>query len=295
MSKFGQTYMYKEVDNCKIYLDFYKSNISNAPVIVFIHGGALIWGSRKDIIMEQVRLYNEAGYSVISLDYRLAPETKLEYIVEDIYDALIWIKRNGKGLDIDTNRIACVGSSAGGYLGLLTGTFEEKPKVIISFYGYGDILGKWYGEPSVHYCSMPLIDKKTAEDIVKENIVNKRTIIEGSFENRFEYYKYCRQNGIWTNIVSGYDVYDERDKIIRFCPIHNIKKDYPPTLLIHGDKDTDVPCQQSIEMSEMLERFGIYNKKIIVNGEGHVFDYDMAKPVVQDVYAKVLEFLDRKI
>lgn len=294
MSDIKQTYMYKEVNNCNIYLDFYGVKIKKSPVIVFIHGGALIWGSRKDIIWEQVQLYNKAGYSVFSLDYRLAPESKLKYIVEDIQDALVWIKKNGEKLfDLDVNKIAFIGNSAGGYLSLLAGTFSEKPNVIISFYGYGDILGEWYGKPSAHYCSMPLVEKKEAENIVKENIRINRIITEGSFENRFNYYLYCRQRGIWTNEVSGYDVYDEKEMIVPFCPIHNLTKDYPPTLLIHGDKDTDVPYQQSLEMGKMLSKYEVNNNTIIAQGEGHVFDMDMSKPIVQDIYKEVLEFLDK--
>ena len=291
-----QTYMYKKVNNCEIYLDFYGANIKRSSAIVFIHGGALIWGSRKDIILRQVQLYNKAGYSVFSLDYRLAPESKLKYIVEDIHDALVWIKENGEKLfDIDINKIAFIGSSAGGYLSLLAGTFSEKPNAIISFYGYGDILGEWCGKPSAHYCSMPLVDKKEAESIIKENIKNKRIITEGNFENRFKYYLYCKQNGIWTNKISGYDVNNEKEMIVPFCPINNIEKNYPPTLLIHGDKDTDVPYQQSLEMSKMLKKYKVFNKTIIVKGEGHVFDFDMSKPVVQDIFDEVLEFLDKNI
>ncbi len=287
-----QTYMYKKVNNCNIYLDFYGVKIKKSPVIVFIHGGALIWGSRKDIILEQVQLYNKAGYSVFSLDYRLAPESKLKYIVEDIQDALVWIKKNGEKLfDLDVNKIAFIGNSAGGYLSLLAGTFSEKPNVIISFYGYGDILGEWYGKPSDYYCSMPLVEKKEVENIVKENIRINRIITEGSFENRFNYYLYCRQRGIWTNEISGYDVYDEKEMIVPFCPIHNLTKDYPPTLLIHGDKDTDVPYQQSLEMGKMLSKYEVNNKIIIAQGEGHVFDMDMSKLIVQDIYKEVLEFL----
>ena len=291
-----QTYMYKKANNCNIYLDFYGVKIKKAPVIVFIHGGALIWGSRKDIILEQVQLYNKAGFSVFSLDHRLAPESKLKVIVEDIQDALVWIKKNGeKYFDLDVNKIAFIGSSAGGYLSLLAGTFSEKPKVIVSFYGYGDILGEWYGKPSAHYGSMPLVGKKEAENIVNENIKINRIITEGSFEDRFKYYLYCRQNGLWTNEISGYDVYDEKEMLLPFCPIHNVTKDYSPTLLIHGDKDTDVPYQQSLEMAEMLSKYQVKNKTIIVQGEGHVFDFDMSKPIVQDVFNEVLVFLDENI
>ncbi len=280
------TYMYKKVNNCSLFLDFYSSNIKNSPVLVYIHGGALIFGSRKDIIPKQVELYNRAGYSVISLEYRLAPETKLEYIVEDVRDALEWIKEKGQVmLDIDPSRVAIVGSSAGAYLGLLSGTFEYRPNAIISFYGYGDILADWYERPSEHYCKMPLVTREEAY-----NIIGNEVIAQGDTE-RFIYYLYCRQKGIWTREVSGYHTLFQKEEIMKFCPINNIDSDYPPTLLIHGDKDTDVPYQQSVNMSKKLEEHGVYNKLITVKNEGHLFDNDMKKSTSIETFNQVLDFL----
>jgi hypothetical protein len=46
--------------------------------------------------------------------------------------------------DIDPDRVGMVGHSAGGYLTLKAGTFPNPPKVLVSFYGYGDIVGAWY-------------------------------------------------------------------------------------------------------------------------------------------------------
>ncbi|MFA5523523.1 MAG: alpha/beta hydrolase [Tissierellales bacterium] len=280
------THIFKKTNDCSLLLDFYSSNTKNSPVIVYIHGGALIFGSRKDIIPEQIELYIKAGYSVISLDYRLAPETKLEYIVEDIKDALVWMKKNGQAiLGINPNKIAVVGSSAGAYLSLLSGTFEEKPNTIVSFYGYGDILADWYERPSEHYCKMPLVTREEAY-----SVIGNEAITEGNRE-RFIYYLYCRQKGIWTKEVSGYHTLFQKEKILPFCPIYNIVPDFPPTLLIHGDKDTDVPYEQSIRLAEKLVDNKIYNKLLILKNEGHTFDIDMKRPATVEAFNQVLDFL----
>ena len=88
----SETYTYKKVGNCLLKADVYKSVKAYSPAIVFIHGGALILGSRKSINLEQVELFTQNGYTIVSIDYRLAPETKLESIVEDVYAAIKWIK-----------------------------------------------------------------------------------------------------------------------------------------------------------------------------------------------------------
>jgi acetyl esterase/lipase len=59
-----------------------------------------------------------------------------------------------------------------------------------------------------------------------------------------------------------------------FCPIRNVTEDYPPTLLIHGDQDTDVPFRQSVLMAEELESRGAEHELIAMPNRGHVFDLD---------------------
>ena len=80
-----KTYTYKTVGDCSIEADVYlpADRSKPLPAIVYLHSGALILNSRKEIIPEQLIQYLEAGYAVIAVDYRLAPETKLPGIVSD--------------------------------------------------------------------------------------------------------------------------------------------------------------------------------------------------------------------
>ena len=59
---------------------------------------------------------NAARCAVLSVDYRLAPESKYPVAVEDSYAALLWIVANAERLGIDRRRIAVGGDSAGGNL-----------------------------------------------------------------------------------------------------------------------------------------------------------------------------------
>ncbi len=155
---------YKNVKGCSIKADVFLPSIANPPVVVHFHGGALISGSRKYLPAYQAKRLNQAGLAVVACDYRLAPETRLEDIITDIQDAIGWVKTDGAGLfGWNANRVAVMGGSAGGYLSLMSGTFEQKPKAIVSFYGYGDILGEWYTRPSEYYCRRPLISREEAE------------------------------------------------------------------------------------------------------------------------------------
>lgn len=86
------------------------------PGLVFYHGGGFVIGSldTHDALCRQ--LANEAGVRVISVDYRLAPENKFPAAVEDAVAALTYIEKNAIEFDIDPNRLAVGGDSAGGNL-----------------------------------------------------------------------------------------------------------------------------------------------------------------------------------
>lgn len=73
------TCTYKTVGECQIKADVYRPSLNADPTaaVVHIHGGALIDGSRQGFRPRQVELYSHAGYTVISIDYRLAPESRL--------------------------------------------------------------------------------------------------------------------------------------------------------------------------------------------------------------------------
>ncbi|MEH7248133.1 alpha/beta hydrolase [Neobacillus niacini] len=278
------TFVYKEVNGCEIKGDFYSAGVSFAPLIVYIHGGGLIWGTRGDMKKEQITLYQQAGFNVCSIDYRLAPESKLPAIKEDIQDAVIWLKEKGAvKFGFDPERIAVIGSSAGGYLALLSGTFQVKPKAIVSFYGYGDITGDWYRRPSPYFSKMTTVPEFLAKQLIQRNIIS-----ESPIEKRFAIYLYCRQQGKWIDYAAGSS---DRDFLMEFCPINQITTSYPPTMLLHGDTDEDVPYQQSVMMSRELEQFGVDHELITIANGKHSFDNQMNNPIVIDVFDKVIQFL----
>lgn len=86
------------------------------PAILYFHGGGWVLGD-LDIGDSVCRtLANVAGSVVVSVDYRLAPESKFPAAVEDAYAAVLWVAENATEIDADCDRIAVVGESAGGNL-----------------------------------------------------------------------------------------------------------------------------------------------------------------------------------
>jgi acetyl esterase/lipase len=217
----------------------------------------------------------------------LAPETKLLAILEDVQDALGWVENEGsKQFSINPNRIAVIGSSAGGFLALSSGTFKRKPNVIVSFYGYGDISANWATTPNKFYCSKDSVPKEIARKLVSDKIIT-----EGDVNERFLLYLYARQTGEWIQEITGINPLINQDELIALSPIHNIQEDYPPTLLLHGTNDVDVPYEQSVFMRAALLKKGIKTKLITIPNGEHVFDKDFYNPTVQSALNQVIEFL----
>ncbi len=87
-----ETHVYKQVDGHEINADVFPgAGDGPRPGIVFIHGGGLIMGNREAILPSQIERYTDGGYGLVSIDYRLAPETKLPEIATDIEDAWTWL------------------------------------------------------------------------------------------------------------------------------------------------------------------------------------------------------------
>jgi acetyl esterase/lipase len=286
----GTSHVYKTVGDTKIEADVYGADDQVRPAVVWIHGGALIVGNRKSVPRQLSELCRREGFVLVSIDYRLAPEVKLPEIAGDVRDALHWIRTEGaRRFHFDPDRIAVTGGSAGGYLTLLCGTGPApRPRALVAYWGYGDIDSEWYTKPSEHYRkSAPLVSR----DEALKAVGGVRTGTDGEAgKARGRYYLYLRQNGLWTRDVSGIDPAREPHKLDPYCPIRNVTSEYPPTLLIHGTEDTDVPYEQSAQMAQELARHKVPHELITVKGAGHGLSHG-DKKAVADAHARALEFL----
>jgi acetyl esterase len=86
------------------------------PVVVYFHGGGWVIGS-VDVYDSVTRgLANAANATVVSVDYRLAPEHPYPAPLDDCWTALQWVAENTTQFEADPNRVAIAGDSAGGNL-----------------------------------------------------------------------------------------------------------------------------------------------------------------------------------
>jgi acetyl esterase/lipase len=86
------------------------------PAIYHTHGGGMILGDNRTGILEMVESAARYQAVVVSVEYRLAPETPHPGPIEDVYAGLVWTAKNATELGIDPDRIVIAGASAGGGL-----------------------------------------------------------------------------------------------------------------------------------------------------------------------------------
>lgn len=290
------TYVYKTVADVKVEADVYRPEGSEVrPVVVWIHGGALIVGSRSQVPKQMLELCTRERFVLVSLDYRLAPEVKLPEIAEDLQDAFRWLHEQGpKQFHADTGRVVVTGGSAGGFLTMLSGiVVKPKPTALVAYWGYGDIDGEWAREKSIHH-GVPVAREEAIAAVNKSGKVLTNTDDPAEGKARGGYYRHLRQTGGWSLGVTGIDAEKAPGKLDRFCPVKQITPDYPPILMVHGTKDTDVPYHCSADMARELTKHGVKHELLTIEGAEHgLRDGDPKK--VAEANTRALEFIKEQL
>ncbi len=267
-----QTFTYKRVGSLEIKADVYQPAVGRPPrpVMVYIHGGSLINGGRNGIQKNPLKdLFLAGGLIVVSIDYRLAPETKLPSIIEDIEDAFRWVREKGPVLfGADAEHIGAAGASAGGYLTLMTGfRVQPRPCALVAEMSYGDLVGPWQANPSRH---PPHYETHLSRDEAWLQVSGAPIANGGDRKGDGSAFNdFVRRSAEWPKAISGWDPKTETERFLRYRPVRNVTRDYPPTFLMHGEADTDVPFEQPQQMAAELARQGVEHRLIGIPGAEH--------------------------
>lgn len=205
------------------------------PGVLVIYGGAWQRGSPEDNA-----LFNHAlaaqGYTVIALDYRHAPRYRFPTQLEDVRAGVRFVQEHAQEWGVDPERMAVMGRSAGGQLALMlayrAGSQPASLRAVIVLYGPVD-LAAGYADPP------------------RPDPINTRAVLEaflgGSPATRPDLYRQA-------------------------SPIHQVRPQLPPTLLIYGGRDHVVQPKYGQLLAERLQRMG--NKALLIRipWADHAFD-----------------------
>ena len=231
------------------YLDVYVPKSKKAmPCVVWIHGGAWMYGSKTGLPQEVGFLLNE-HYVVASIGYRLSGEAIFPAQIYDCKAAIRFLKAHASKYKIDTSRMVVAGASAGGHLAALVGTSA----------GVSELEDNEMGSPTVSSRVQAVIDFYGPTDFLimdefPENCVNpQKHLVPNSPESR----------------LLGCNIVDCPDKVKQANPITYITTDDPPFLIFHGKADCTVTPIASELLTRQLTEAGVPVYLNLIPGAGH--------------------------
>lgn len=252
---------YVRYDRQRLLLDVYLPHNRHAvPVILWVHGGGFRLGNKESPLY--LKEFLQRGYAVVSIDYRICPEAVFPDQLNDVRNAVRWIRAHADRYGFDVHNIGALGFSAGGHLVSLLGTAKEEGKessavkAVVNFGGSTDLLS------IQEHCRM----------------VRGCDIDPASSDRGFSCFLGC--------IITDAKC---EDKARLASPVTHVSSDDAAFLNIYGDRDFLVPLAQGLEFHERLRENDVDASFIVAQGFGHgggVFD------AYQE---EVLAFFDRHL
>ncbi len=250
-------------------------------VLLYFHGGGLLYGDKRDLPDCHIRRLTEAGYSIISFDYPLAPAAKLPLILEDVCASIRHYLEHPLSYVCRPLPYLLWGRSAGAYLCLSAaacGQLPSPPSGILSYYGYGFLCDNWFQSPSSFYRTFPPVSADCLQAIPKELHPT------GSLQTHYSVYVYARQQGCWKDLI-----YEGREKF--FFLQHSLRTcDRLPCPLFcaHSTGDTDVPYEEFLALRTKYNAFSY-----VAPCSDHDFDRDPSSAFTAALLDASLAFLDQ--
>ncbi len=242
---------YAETDNPRQRLDLFLPEKPKTegplPVIAFIHGGGWRNGS-KDVGARRVAPFVATGkYAAASIGYRLSGEAKWPAQIHDCKAAIRWIRAHAKEHNLDPDRIAIWGSSAGGHLVSMLGVGGGIASLEGSLGPHTDVdsrvrcVANWYG-PS---------------DLLTMN--DKPSRMDHNAPDSPE------------SLLVGGSIQEHKEKARHASPLTHVSSDDATFLIMHGDKDPLVPHDQSVRLEAALKKAGVEVTFVTIKNGGHGF------------------------
>ena len=227
-------------------LVFSKKASGNMGLVLCIHGGGWVEGSKDSYTKELFTVSREKGVAAACMNYRYASENvSFDDILDDVSSALYAIKVKGAEYGVNFDKVLLTGISAGGHLSLLYAYTRKniapiKPVCVVELCGPTDLENKFF------YST----DNRVGASV------------------GVEYFRNIISNGIDFNIdLNNFDA--ARNAMKKYSPINYIDENTVPTVFGHGEIDNIVPYQNSLDLNKKLSEFNVEHTFISFPNSNH--------------------------
>jgi acetyl esterase/lipase len=230
------------IDNNRLALDLYlPEGVNNPPLVLWIHGGGWMTGSRSDC---PIRWMTGNGLAIASISYRLTDKAIFPAQIHDCKSAVRWLRANQEAYGYAAEKLAVAGASAGGMLATLLGTSG----------GLSELEGTVGG--NLEQCSrvQAVIDFYGPTDFVL------RSKTQPSQAN---------EPGSGTYRLLGGGANEKLALAKMASAAFHVSSDDPPLLVYHGEKDKFVLPDQSKRIHDVYSAAGLPITLITLKEAGH--------------------------
>lgn len=272
---------YGSIEGVPIHLTLYRAETNRKnKTILYLHGGGFVYGTADDLPETYLKQLLEAGYDFGTLEYPLAPEVKLDVMIQKIKEGIEWfLLYYSDELSLNSNEYILFGRSAGAYLSVqVTQRMKQKPQALLLLYGFHTLQEASFRVPSRHYLTFPKV-----EDRLVEGMIKGKPVVNGLKETRFGIYIHYRQAGNWIK-----EILSSEDKPSNYTLSNSELSQLPPAFLAASNRDPDVPYRISKKMAENIP--GAFLETIV--SDEHDFDRTTTDTIGKEVYTKIIDWLE---
>ncbi|HEX7185977.1 MAG TPA: alpha/beta hydrolase fold domain-containing protein [Thermoanaerobaculia bacterium] len=225
---------------------------SPVPVVIWVHGGGWSTGSRLPI-PSKVSALCARGYAVASIDYRLSNVARWPAQIQDCRGAVRWLRAHAAEYNLDPDRFAAWGDSAGGHLATMLGTAGGVATSTVGNVTV-DLEGSTGGNLAYSSRVQAVVDWYGAIDFLQ-----MRFFPAGSHDGA---------SSPESRLIGG-PIQDNPEKVATANPIGYATPDDPPVLAMHGTSDTVYHFHQSRILVDALTAQGVDARLRLIENAGH--------------------------
>lgn len=238
------------------------------PLVIYIHGGAFKGGD-KGMVGGKVQPLLDAGYAVASLNYRLSGEAVFPAGVQDVKAAVRWLRANAATYNLDPDRFAAWGESAGGHLVSIIGTTGDQTTLLDD---------PSLGNPDVSSAVQAVVDWFGPTDFGQ---MDAQAASGGGCTAPQVHDPADSPESAWVGgaLQTVPDVVAQANPITYIATANVL----PAFSIAHGDADCNVPYQQSQILATALTAAGADAELTILPGATHAdaqFDGTLLAPTI---------------